>query len=132
MGAGAIAATPLVGPWCGGAAAAGAAQPVLARTRLADDRTHHMIVPPVRIVIGDDHGGMLPLRKPLEAVQGLHEKGLLGERVRVAGMSVLIGWGLEEAHRGHIPRLCRGPKVAEIVLVIGLIALADHLDRRGG
>jgi hypothetical protein len=36
-----------------------------------------MIVPPVRIVIGDDHGGMLPLRKPLEAVQGLHEGSVL-------------------------------------------------------
>jgi len=27
-----------------------------------------------------------------------------------------------------MPRLRRGPKVAEIVLVIGLIALADQLD----
>jgi hypothetical protein len=106
--------------------AAVAGQRVLARTRLADNWTHHMIVPPVRIIIGGDHGGMLPLWEPLEAVQGLHEKGLLGERVRVAGMSVSIRWGLEEAHRGHIPRLCRGPKVAEIVLVIGLIAIAFH------
>jgi hypothetical protein len=56
---------------------------------------------------------------------------LLVERVGVARVPVLISWGLEEAHRGQMPGVCGSPEVREVVLVVRLIALADHGRRAG-
>ena len=47
-----------------------------------------MIVPAVGIVIGDDHGGLVPVSLLLEKVDDRHDEVLLVKRVGVSGVAV--------------------------------------------
>src|SRR5437763_12372763 len=58
--------------------------------RLVDDWTRHVVVPAARVVVGDDARRRPPLRTPLDAVDRRDEEVLLIERVRVAGLAVLV------------------------------------------
>src|SRR5262249_60116181 len=68
-----------------------AAPEVERRVRLVDDGRHHVFVPAVRIVGGDDDRHALPFRQLLQAVQRVDDERLLVQRVRVSRGSVLIG-----------------------------------------
>ena len=54
------------------------------------------------------------------------EPGLLVQRVGVACVTVLVGRGLEVRDRGQVARVGGGPEVGGVVLVVGLVAVADH------
>src|SRR5437588_9547627 len=64
--------------------------------RLVDDRSHHVIVPAVRVVVRDDHRRVVPEGGALEVVDGGDDEFLLVERIGVAGMAVLVCRGFEE------------------------------------
>src|SRR5207253_10607160 len=64
--------------------------------RLVDDRSHHVIVPAVRVVVRDDHRRVVPEGGALEVVDGGDDEFLLVERIGVTGMAVLVCRGLEE------------------------------------
>ena len=86
-----------------------------------------MVVPAVGVVVGDDDGGGFPVPAVLQPVDGVDQEPLLVQRRGVAGMSVLVRRGLEEADPGHVPVVHRTPEVGEVVLMIGLVGFADHV-----
>src|SRR6266849_10069948 len=44
-------------------------------------------------------------------------------------MAVLVSRRLEKTQRGKVTRACRGPEIGQIVLMIRLVGLSDHVDR---
>src|SRR5437868_12566674 len=97
-----------------------------------DDRRHHVVVPAVGIVIGDNYRRAVPKRRRLKRVNSVHEEGLLIERIRVHGMSVLVGRGFQETYGWQISRIQGFEKVGDVVLVISLIFLTDHVYGSSG
>ena len=90
-----------------------------------------MVVPAVRVVVGDDDRGALPLLGLLQRVDLLDQEVLLVDRVGVAGVAVLVLTGLEEADRGQVAVPERLAEVGQVVLVVGLVGVADGgLGRR--
>src|SRR5690348_17779757 len=85
-----------------------------------------MIVPTVRIIPVDDDSRLLPFVGLLKPIDNVDQKQLLIEGGRVIGMAVLSAPCLQEAHGRHVAAIDRNPEIGEIVLVIGLIGLADH------
>src|SRR5262245_14723018 len=108
------------------------AQKVERCVRLIDDGRHHVVVPAVRVVKGDDHRHVAPLRELLELVQDVNQEDLLVERVGVTRVSILIGWCLEKGDRWEMAGASGPPEPGEIVEVIRLIGLADHSQRCRG
>src|SRR5215472_19357475 len=90
-----------------------------------------MIIPAIGVIIGNHNSSTLPGWQMLQAIDGVHQEGLLVKRVRVASMTILISRGLEETYRWHMPILNGCPEVRQIILVIGLVGFADHVYRRG-
>ena len=90
-----------------------------------------VIVPAIRVVIEDDDGGRFPVRALFDLVDRVGDEFLLVERVGVAGVAVLIGRRLEEAHGREVAGLQGRPEVGHVVLVVGaaVIAGADGRDR---
>ena len=50
-----------------------------------------MVVPAIRIVIGDYDGCVLPFRRVLKKINYLYQERLLIERIGITGMPILIG-----------------------------------------
>src|SRR5262249_46927279 len=90
-----------------------------------------MVVPSVRVIVQDNYGCGAPERALLKSVDRIDQEGLLIKRVGVASMTVLVGRRLEIAHSRHVPSIHCCPEVAEVVLMIGLIRLANLGDRAG-
>ena len=63
-----------------------------------------MVVPAVRVVVGDDDRRARPGRRLLDRVDLVDEARLLVDRVRVAGVAVLVLAGLQERHRRQVAR----------------------------
>src|SRR5262245_18748778 len=78
---------------------------------LADNRRHHVVIPTVRIVICDDHGQCVPLRKGLQRVDSVDQEGLFIERGRVFSVAVLVSAGLEEADLWQVARQSGSPEI---------------------
>jgi hypothetical protein len=57
---------------------------------------------------------------------------LLVDRVRVAGVAVLVLGGLQEADRGQVAGLERGVEVRQVVVVVGPARVADLRDALRG
>ena len=114
------------GPW---PISPASAQKVERCVRLVDDGRHHVVVPTVRVVKGDDHRHVAPLRELLEEVQDGNQEDLLVEGVGVTRVSILVGGCLEERDRREMAGARGPPEPAEIVEVIRLIGLADHGHR---
>src|SRR6266550_668667 len=68
-----------------------------------DDRRHDVVVPAVRVIVGNHDRGAVPELRPLDRVDGVHQEVLLVGRVGVARVSVLVLGGLQVADRGHVP-----------------------------
>src|SRR6202043_367518 len=58
-----------------------------------------VVVPAVRVVIGDDDGGVLPVGLLLQEVDQLNRSGLLIERIGIAGMAILVSRHLDVRDR---------------------------------
>src|SRR4029077_8317298 len=71
-----------------GAAEADARQRVVGDLRLVDERIHHVVVPAIGIVVGDDDRGVFPQRARLQGIDGAHHELLLVERIGVARVSI--------------------------------------------
>ena len=84
-----------------------------------------MVIPAVRIVIQDDDGGVAPLGRAHDRIDRVDDEGLLIERIRIAGVPVLIGGRLDDADRRQVTGLQRGEKQRQVVLMIRLVGLAD-------
>src|ERR1035438_8888755 len=95
---------------------------------------HHrhdlVVVPAVGVVPGDHDGRGLPVLGLLDLVDRVHQERLLVQRVGVAGMAVLVLRGLQVADRWHVPVGERGVEVGQVVLVVGLVGVADGGLRR--
>src|SRR5205823_3224259 len=98
--------------------------------RAVDDLRRDVVVPAVGVVVGDDDRGRRPELGLLQLVDLLREEGLLVQRVGVARVTVLVLARLEVADGRQVPRLQRGVEVGQVVLVVGLVGVADGLDRR--
>ena len=94
--------------------------------RAVDDRRHLVVIPAVGVVVGDDDRRGLPVLRLLDLVDRVDDEVLLVERVGVAGVGVLVLGRLEVAHRRHVAVLERGVEVRQVVLVVGLVGLADR------
>src|SRR6201996_2163283 len=97
-----------------------------------DDRRHGAVVPAVRVVVGDDDRGRRPVLGLLDRVDRVDQEVLLVGRVGVAGVAVLVGGGLEVAHRGQLGAAGAVEGVTEVrhvVLVVGLVRVADLRQR---
>lgn len=62
--------------------------------RLVKNRAHHVVVPAIRVIPGDDHGRTLPFIKLLQAINRVHQKMLLIEWVRISCVAILVSRGL--------------------------------------
>src|SRR5215510_16163161 len=89
-----------------------------------------MIVPAVRVVIQNDNRSFLPERGFHYCVYGMHQERLLVDWIRVSGMTILIGGGLQVADGRQIAGSQSSEEIAEIVLMIRLIRLPDRSDWR--
>src|SRR5215831_10078586 len=98
-----------------------------------DDRRHDVVVPAVRVVVGDHDRGAVPEPGPLDRVDRVHQEVLLVDRVGVARVPVLVRGGLEVAHRRQVPLVEGLEEPAQVVLVVGGPAPVDLGDagRRG-
>ena len=89
-----------------------------------------MVVPAIGVVVGENHGRVLPVRLLLQKVDDLNDERLLVERIGVARVAILIGRRLQETDRRKVARLHRIEEVVGVVLMVGRIAVVpDHLDR---
>ena len=86
--------------------------------RRARRRLVAVVVPAVRVVVGDDHGGVLPVRLLLQEVDHLRDERLFVERIRVARVAVADRRRLQEADRRIVAGLHRGEEVVGVVLVV--------------
>src|SRR5580700_8351819 len=89
-----------------------------------------MIVPSVRIVIGNNNRRVLPLRLRFEKVDRVDDEVLLIERVGVAGMSVLVAGRLEKTHCGKVAHIDSIEKVMSVILMIGHVAVGPNRHHR--
>jgi hypothetical protein len=88
-----------------GAAVAGPIELVRHRVeRRVGRRREGMVVPAVGVVVGDDDGGVVPIRLDLDEVDQLDDAGLLVERIGIAGMAVLVGGQLDVGDRREVAR----------------------------
>src|ERR1700722_2907722 len=95
------------------------------------DGSHLMVIPAIRIVVGQDHRCIVPVRLLLKEIDNLHNKCLLVQWVGVAGVSILIGRSLEKTHSRKIPGAHCRKKVAGVVLVTSsIVVMTDHRDGR--
>ncbi len=90
-----------------------------------------MVIPAIRVVIIDDHRRAVPGGQALEVVDGRYYVALLIQRIRVAGVAVLIVRRLEEGDGRHVPRIGGRPEVIHVVLVVRLVGLADGSGAAG-
>jgi hypothetical protein len=61
-----------------------------------------MVVPAVRVVVGDDHGGVLPGLGLLDLFDGAGDEFPLVDGVGVGGVAILGRARLEEGHGRHL------------------------------
>ena len=85
---------------------------------LVHDRTHLVVVPAVRVVVGDDHSGIRPVLLLLQEIDNVDDERLLVQRIGVAGVAVLVARRLQEADRGEVTGFDGIVEVVRIVLVI--------------
>ena len=113
------------------AAKPGPGQAIRAGLRGVNDLAKLVIVPAVRIVVGDDHCRARPVGCLTQEVDGVHDPGLRIEGIGIAGMFVLIARRLQEADGGKVA--CRDgieEVVGVILMVAGIALLPDGLDGR--
>ena len=87
-----------------------------------------MVVPSVRIVVGEENGGAAPQRRLLKLVKGSHDKELFIQWRRVASVAVLGSLGLQETHVRELTYCEHVKEVRQVILVVGLIRPPDHLS----
>ncbi len=114
------------------AALAVAVEEVELGRRRADGRSELVIVPAVRVVPADDHRGAVPFLGLHQRIDQGHDPGLLRQRIRVAGMAVLVGRHLHEGDFRQHARVDRRVEIVEVVLVVGLVGLPDLVHRAVG
>ena len=106
-----------------GSALAGAGEGIHGGGGLVDDRTHLVVVPAVRVVVGDDHSGIRPVLLLLQEIDNVDDERLLVERIGVAGVAVLVARRLEEADSGEVAGIDGVVEVVRIVLVVCRVAV---------
>ncbi len=82
-----------------------------------------MVVPTIRIVVGDNYRGALPLAPCLQEVDDIHDESLFVQRIGIAGVAILITRRFQEADGREISRFDCCIEIVDVVLVIGGIAL---------
>src|SRR6185369_12641554 len=85
----------------------------------------------IGVVIGDDDGGVFPRVGLLEGVNHVYHERLLIKRIRISGVAVLRGFGLQESHGRQAVFKQRGPEVFQVVLMVGLIRLTNEFRVAG-
>src|SRR5580700_957782 len=95
------------------------------------DRGGLVVVPAVGVVVGDHDRRRPPERGLLDLVDGVDQEVLLVDRVGVAGVPVLVLRRLQVADRGQVVDLQRRVEVGQVVLVVGLVRVADREHRAG-
>jgi len=98
---------------------------------LVDDGGHLVVVPAVGIVVQDHDGGAAPTILLLQEVEQCHNELLLIQWIRVASMTILIGWSLNETHRREVALSDCAVKIQHIVLVIGRTIVPDFSEVLG-
>ena len=92
-----------------------------------------MVVPASRVIPGQYDGSVLPFLQSFETIDKIDQEGLQDQGIRIAGVAILIGGGLDKADRGKILRRDSVPEVCDIVLMVRLIAhVADQGDAGRG
>src|SRR5580704_1374262 len=90
-----------------------------------------MIVPTVGVVVGDDDGGVAPVLGLRQEVDGVDDESLFIKRIGVAGVTVLIAGGLQEADGREVAGIDGVEEIVGVVLVIaGIALLSDGGHRR--
>ena len=84
-----------------------------------------MVVPTVGIIPGNDYGGFIPFWALHERVDRIDDEDLFVNRVGVAGMSILVRSRFQITYRWQTSFLESGEEILQIILVVGLIGLAD-------
>jgi hypothetical protein len=83
-------------------ALAGSSEGVHGPGGLVDDRTHLVVVPAVRVVVGDDHSSTRPVLLLLQKVDNVDHERPLVERIGVTGVAVLVARRLQIADGGEV------------------------------
>ncbi len=77
-----------------------------------------MVIPTVRIVVGKHNRRVLPVVLLLEKVDYLRQECLFIERVRIAGVRILVCRRLEETDGRQMPRAHRRVEIVDVILMI--------------
>ena len=88
---------------------------IIGDLRLVDDRIHHVVVPAIEIVVGDDDGGIFPKRVGLDGVDSVDDERLLVERIRVAGVTIEGRFRFDKAYRRELTCRQRRKEISKIV-----------------
>ena len=78
-----------------------------------------MIVPTIRIVIGDDNRGICPETRLLDGIDGIDYELLFQYGIGIGGMTVLVTRCFQETDGRQVISIKRIKKVVDIVLVVG-------------
>src|SRR4029077_1533834 len=84
-----------------------------------------MVIPAVRVIIGNDHSSVAPLRCLLQTVNGIHHERLLRQWIRISRVAILEPRSFQENDFGEIAGVKRVKKIGRVILVLGAVALAD-------
>jgi hypothetical protein len=92
----------------------------------------HVVIPPIRIVVGDEDDRVLPFGSLLNPVDGDYQECLLIQRIGIARVAIAISGRLEKTHCWKISRLHRVEEIVEIILMMGrLVSIASDGSNRG-
>src|SRR5471030_1673212 len=95
-----------------------------------------MVVPAIRVVVCNDHGGILPVWLLLQEVKHVGDKCLFIEWIGIARMRIADGGRLDVAYRGEVTCRHSSEEVIHVILMmhwsrcaVERIGGADHSSR---
>ena len=87
-----------------------------------------MVVPAIRIVVQNHHGGAVPFFLLLQEVDDFDQEMLFIDGVRVTGMAILISGRLYEIDGREVAGFDRSEKVVGVIFVVGGTVISDFSD----
>ena len=87
-----------------------------------------MVVPAIRIVVQNHHGGAFPFFLLLQEVDDFDQEMLFIDGVRVTGVAILISGRLYEIDGREVAGFDRGEKVVGVIFVVGGTVISDFSD----
>ena len=87
-----------------------------------------MVIPAIRIVVQNDHGGAVPFFLLLQEVDDFNQEVLFIDGVRVTGVAILISGRLYEIDGREVASFDRSEKVISVIFVVRGTVISDLSD----